>query len=129
MNLEIVIQNDWVDDPRVMQACLHIWKALAARSYQLDHYTFTELAKISGESDDSLIAKALLYLTTPKIRVLKTCMMYEFDGALFELPAEEVAHYSKGKSIIHPEFGQTISESEIFICFTPGPQLLDKEGL
>lgn len=129
MSLESVIQNDWVDEPGVMQACLHIWKALAARSYQFDHYTFAELAQLSGESDESLIAKAILYLANPKIRVLKTCMMYEFDGAFFELPADEIAHYSKGEAVIHPEFGEPIPESEILLCFIPGPRLLNKEGL
>lgn len=129
MSLESVIQNDWVDEPSVMQACLHIWKALTARSYQLDHYTFADLAQLSGESDESLIAKALLYLANPKIRVLKTCIMYEFDGAFFELPTEEVAHYSKGEPVIHPEFGEPIPESEILLCFTPGPRLLGKGGL
>lgn len=107
-----------------MQACLHIWHALSALEHQLDHYTFGELVVLSGTHDESLVARALLYLSTPKLRVLKTCLMYEFDGNLFELPDDEVTHYWKGESVIHPEFGEPMPESEILICFTSGVRLL-----
>lgn len=123
-----VIQHDWAAEPSVMQACLHVWKALSKRDYQLDHYSFAELAQLAEASDESLVSKALLYLANPKLKVLKTCLMYEFDGQLIELPEDEVAHYSKGEAVIHPQFGEPIPESEILICFTPGLRLQHKDA-
>lgn len=123
-----VIRDDWAAEPGVMRACLHVWHALSARSYQLDHYSFAELAQLSEASDESLVSKALLYLTNPKLKVLKICLMYEFDDQLIELPEDEVAHYSKGEVVIHPHFGEPISESEILMCFTPGVRLQSKDS-
>lgn len=123
MNVENVIQDDWASEPSVMHACLHIWQALSCKSHKLDHYTFSELARLSESSDEPLVSRALLYLANPKLKVLKTCLMYEFDGGIFELPENEVAHYASGEVVIHPEFGEPIPESDILLCFTPGPQL------
>lgn len=126
MNLDCVIEEDWVSEPGVMQACLNVWHALSARDYQIDHYTFGELTQIAEIDDESIVSKALLYLATPKIKVLKTCLMYEFNGNLFELPDEEVEQYSKGAVVIHPEFGEPIPESDILLCFTPGTRLQNR---
>lgn len=126
--MEGVIQEDWAEEPSVMRACLHVWHALSKRAYQLDHYSFAELAQLAEASDESLVSKALLYLANPKLKVLKTCLMYEFDGQLIELPDDEVAHYSKGEAVIHPQFGEPIPESEILMCFTPGVRLQSKDA-
>lgn len=123
MNVDRVIQDDWASEPNVMRACLHVWHALSAREHQLDHYTFTDLVRMAQASDESLVSRALLYLANPKVKVLKTCLMYEFNGGFLELPDDEVRHYSKGETVIHPEFGEPIPESEILICFTPGARL------
>lgn len=128
MNVDKVIQDDWASEPRVMEACLHVWHALFAQDHQLDHYTFAQLAQIAKSSDESLVSQVLLYLATPKLKVLTTCLMYEFEGGIFELPEEEVAHYAKGDEVIHPEFGEPIPESEILLCFTPGPRLRSEGG-
>ena len=126
MNVDGVIQTDWASEPRVMQACLHVWHALSAREHQLDHYTFDELLRLAQASDETLVTRALSYLATPKVKVLTTCLMYEFNGGFFELPDEEVRHYSKGEAVIHPEFGKPIPESQIMLCFTPGATLKRK---
>lgn len=123
MIVENVIRADWASEPSVMEACLNVWQTLSAREYQLDHYTFGELAKLAKSDDEALVSRSLLYLASPKLKVLRTCLMYEFDGGIYELPADEVAHYAKGDAVIHPEFGKPISESEILVCFTPGPRL------
>lgn len=128
MNVDEVIQGDWASEPGVMEACLQVWHALSAQDYQLDHYTFSELAQLAKSSDEQLISRALLYLATPKLQVLGTCLMYEFDGGIFELPKDEVARYAKGEEVIHPEFGEPIPESEILLCFTPGPRLRSEGG-
>lgn len=120
MNVNGIIQDDWATQPSVRDACLHVWHALSARQSHLDHYTFDDLKQLSKQADPTVVSQALLYLSNPRLKVLKTCLMYEFNGGYFELPAEEVAHYSMGEGVIHPEYGEPISESEILICFTAG---------
>lgn len=127
MNVDGMIQDDWAAEPSMMRACLHVWHGLSKRAYQLDHYSFAELVKLAEASDESLVSKALLYLVSPKLKVLKICLMYEFDGQLIELPDDEVAYYSKGEAVIHPQFGEPIPESEILVCFTPGVRLQSKD--
>lgn len=128
MNVDGMIQYDWAAEPSVRQACLNVWHALSNRAYQLDHYSFAELAHLAEASDESLLSKALLYLATPKLKVLNICLLYEFDGQLIELPDDEVAHYSMGETVIHPQFGEPIPESEILMCFTPGVRLQSKDA-
>ena len=127
MSVPGIIQNDWATVPGVMEACLHVWQALSIRQSHLDHYTFADLQKLADEPDKVLVSQALLYLSNPRLRVLKICLMYEFRGGFLELPDEEVDHYSKGEVIIHPEFGEPIPESEILVCFTPGAGLQNKD--
>ena len=110
-----------------MQACLHVWHALSTREHQLDHYTFAELSELSLGGEESDVSKALLYLASPKLKVLKTCLMYEFNGYFLELPDEEVAHFSRGETVIHPDLGEPLPGSEILLCFAPGAQL-QREG-
>lgn len=126
MNVAGIIQDDWAHEPDVRDACLHVWQALSNREAQLDHYTFDDLQQFADVEDRAVVSQALLYLANPKLKVLKTCLMYEFNGGFFELPAAEVAHYSKGEGVIHPEYGEPIDESEILVCFTPGAGLNQK---
>lgn len=126
MNVIGIIQDDWAHDLGVRNACLHVWQALASRESHLDHYTFDDLQQFAEEADRTVVSQALIYLANPKLKVLKTCLMYEFNGGFFELPAEEVAHYSKGEGVIHPEYGERIDESEILVCFTAGAGLQRK---
>jgi len=120
------IQDDWAHEPRVRDACLHVWQALSARESHLDHYSFDDLLQLSEQADRALVSQALLYLSNPRLKVLRTCLMYEFNGGYFELPAEEVAHYARGEGVIHPEYGEPVDESAILVCFTPGVGLLRK---
>ena len=111
-----------------MEACLNVWLTLSARKIQLDHYTFAELQDISKEADETVVSKALLYLSNPRLKILKTCLLYEFRGIYSELPSDEVDHYSKGERVIHPDYGEPLSESEILVCFTPGDSLLQRDS-
>lgn len=117
------IRDDWAHKPSVRDACLHVWKALASREAHLDHYTFDDLRRFSEQEDQGVLAEALLYLSTPRLKVLKICLMYEFNGSFLELPDGEVEHYSRGEGVIHPEYGEPIDESEILVCFTLGAGL------
>lgn len=121
-----IIQDDWAHEPSVRDACLHVWNVLASRTEHLDHYTFDDLRQFAEQEDPSVLSQALLYLSNPKLKVLKTCLMYEFNGGFLELPEDEVDRYSRGQEVIHPEYGEPIDESEILVCFTPGAGLKKK---
>lgn len=123
MSVEEMIQDDWAQEPRVMNACLQVWQALASSAVLLDHYTFPELQALAHEPGEALVSKALLYLSNPRLKVLKPCLLYEHHGMYLELPADEVAHYSKGAEVIHPGSGRQLSESEIVLCFAPAERL------
>lgn len=126
MNVIGIIQDDWAHEPRVRDACLHMWRELASREVHLDHYTFDDLRQFAEQDDPAVVSQALLYLSNPKLRILKTCLMYEFNGGFFELPDDEVNHYSRGEEVFHPEYGEPIGEAEILVCFTPGACLQKK---
>lgn len=126
MNVDGLILDDWASEPGVMHACLQVWHALSSREHQPDHYTFDDLLHLTQAGDESVVARALSYLATPRVRVLEICLMYETNGGFYELPEEEVGHYSRGEAVIHPEFGEPIPESQIMICFTPGVTLKNK---
>lgn len=123
MNVSGIIQDDWAHEPSVRDVCLNVWKALASCEDHLDHYTFEDLRQFAEQDDPAVLSQALLYLSNPKLKVLKTCLMYEFNGSFIALPDDEVDHYSTGEEVIHPEYGQPIEESEILVCFTPGAGL------
>lgn len=126
MSVTTTIQNDWANEPGVREACLHVWEALADRESHLDHYTFDDIQKFAEEDDRSVVAQVVLYLSNPKLKVLQTCLMYEFNGLYIELPEDEILHYSNGEEVIHPEYGEPLPESEILVCFTPGAGLQGK---
>ena len=128
MNVEGIIQEDWASEPSVMEACLRVWNELSSRPYQLDHYTFGDLHEMSKATSESSVSTALLYLANPRLKVLKICLMYEFNGNVLELPDDEVQHFSRGEPVFHPEFGEAMKESEILMCFTPGARLHRVEG-
>lgn len=90
---------------------------------QLDHYSFSDLKRLAAQDDETVVAKATMYLSNQRIQVLQTCLMYEVDGFFYELPEEEVKHYARGEEVFHPEFGEPIDTDDIMVCFTPGPRL------
>lgn len=126
MNIEKFIAEDWQDQPVISGVCQTIWIRLCTESPHPDHYTFGDFRQIACENhevNDQLLAKALIYLASPRLQVLQTCLMYEFKDTLLELPEEEVNHYASGQAVIHPEFGEPIAESDLFLCFTAGHSL------
>lgn len=126
MNVTGIIQDDWAHEPSVRDACLHVWTTLASQPEYLDHYTFDDLRQFAKQDDPSVLSQALLYLSNPKLKILKTCLMYEFNGSFLELPDEEVDRYSRGEVVIHPEYGEPLDEADILVCFIPGAALHQK---
>lgn len=121
-----VIRTDWANEPSIQDACLHVWNALVNASTHLDHYSFSDIRRIAEVDDDKVVAQAVMYLSNPNLRVLNTCLMYEYRGYFYELPKEEANHYAKGEEVFHPELGEPISTADILVFFTPGPGLQEK---
>ena len=107
---------------------------LTHRHLEGNQYPFAKVPYGKGrtcetkEADETVVSKALLYLSNPRLKILKTCLLYEFRGIYSELPSDEVDHYSKGERVIHPDYGEPLSESEILVCFTPGDSLLQRDS-
>jgi hypothetical protein len=120
------IQNDWANEPGVRDACLRVLQALTNEEKRLDHYSFGDLLRFAAEDDQKVVARAVMYLANPSLRVLETCLMYEFRGYFYDLPKEEIQHYAKGEVVYHPELGQPLSSSEILVCFAPGVGLKEQ---
>lgn len=123
MGVDSVIKCDWASEPRVLQACLQLWAVLSQRDVQLDHYSFEELSSYAGSDDDSLMSRVVLYFASPKLKIIRLCIMYESEGCWVALPDEEVERYSSGESVVHPELGVVIDDSDLIVCFVPGDAL------
>lgn len=88
------IEEDWHDEPVIVDVCQKIWAWLCSETVYPDHYTFGDFRQTSHPADDKVLAKALIYLASPRMQVLQTCLMYEFNELLLELHEEEVQHYA-----------------------------------
>lgn len=123
MSVAGIIEEDWSAEPGIKDACLSVFNALMTRSTHPDHYTFDDLKEFAKNAESTQFSRALLYLSTPRLKVLRTCLMYEYRGMYLELPEEELNHFSLGEAVIHPEFGEPIAKSDILICFTVAADL------
>lgn len=121
-NVEAQIETDWPVDSPVAVACLEIWSCLRG-SKPIDHYSYGDLKALTKVDDGAAVTRALLYLATPSLGVLKPSLMYEFDGRLLELPIDEFRHFASGQTVIHPYKGEALSEKELFLAFEPGARL------
>lgn len=122
--VEAQIEHDWPADSPVARACLEIWLQLREKRRKVDHYTYGDLEALTKVADRSCVQRALMYLATPSVAVLRPSLMYEFEGQLVELPQPEMAHFAAGEAVIHPHFGAPIGDAELFLAFEPGERLL-----
>lgn len=122
-NVEEQIEHDWPPGSPVARACLDIWLRLRAKEVQLDHYTYGQLEALTRVADQTCLTRALLYLATPSLGVLKPSLLYEFEGRVMELPATEFAHFAAGEHVIHPYLGEPLDDDQVFLAFEPGERL------
>ena len=118
-NIFELIKKDWKGNEPLQSACARIYEYLLGVAEHPDFYTFGDFEEVVSQGDADL-AEALMYLATPRLKVLKLCPMYEYRDLILELPREEVLHYSNGEPVIHPHSGEELTEEDILICFLPG---------
>lgn len=123
-DVEAQIEQDWPSDSPVALACLEIWSQLSGSHKLIDHYSYGDLQALTKVDDMTSLTRAVMYLATPLLGVLKPALMYEFEGQILELPEDELSHFALGESVIHPHFGEPISDAQLFLAFEPGERLL-----
>ena len=96
---------------------------MAERDVELFNYVFEEVYTYDGSDDDSLMSRVVLYVANLMLKIIRLCIMYESEGCWVALPDEEVERYSSGESVVHPELGVVIDDSDLIVCFVPGDAL------
>lgn len=122
MNFEQRIRHDWRDNEPVASLCLSLVNELRTHP-ALDHYTFSQLREWARTDDLQYLARALIYLSSPTLDVLRALVMYEDEGTLWELPREEMLHFEKGEDVVHPRSGVKLPRAELVVAFEPGQHL------
>lgn len=126
MNFEDRIRHDWQGNEALASVCLCLVRALRMHP-RLDHYTFNQLRDWARTENLEFLARALLYLSSPPVGMLRASVMYEDEGTLLELPREELLHYETGEDVVHPKSGEKVPRTDLFVAFEPG-EVLRTEG-
>lgn len=120
-------ESDWGRDNEVATACADIFRYLSSKS--LSHYSFAQFKKTTGIIDDSKVAFALKYLSSPKWKILKEVFLFiDENDEEHEFSAEEVLEYLRLQQFPHPLYGTPIRDlNEILIAFERG-EYFDREA-
>lgn len=113
-------ESDWSSDNEVATACADIFRYLTSKP--LSHYSFSQFKKATATIDDSKVAFALKYLSSPKWRILKEVFLFiDENDEEHEFTAEEVLEYLSLQQFPHPLYGTPIRDlNEILIAFERG---------
>jgi hypothetical protein len=118
--VEALIKRAWGRASPVGVACLNIWKGVL-RTPRTDNFSYDQLEQFAKAKDERALAMALVYLTS--VDALRLSLMYEHDGDLILLPHNEVKHFTKGESVVHPYTGRPMLGEEVLVAFEPGEKL------
>lgn len=127
MTVQEFIERDWSHQPQVRDACVALVDGLRTGP-NVDHYTMGTLQKLAHVNDIALLSQAALYLTNSSIGLLEPSLMYEVSGKFVVVDRDEVAVYSKGGAVVHPQSGKPMSDHDLFVVFLPGKALHDAEA-
>ena len=122
MTVNEFIESDWVHEPHVRDVCVALVDGLRAGPV-VDHYTLGTLQQMAHVEDMQLVSQAALYLATSRIGLLEPSLMYEVNGMFIVVDRREVAEYSKGHQVVHPQSGMPMSDDDLFVVFLPGRAL------
>jgi hypothetical protein len=122
VNFEERIRHDWQGNDALASVCLCLVQALRMHP-RFDHYTFNQLREWARTENLESLARALFYLSSPPVGMLRASVMYEDEGTLLELPREELLHYERGEDVVHPKSGEKLPRAELFVAFEPGEVL------
>jgi hypothetical protein len=119
VNFDERIRHDWQDNEPIASVCLSLVEALCNHPV-FDHYSFAQLREWADTEDLQFLARALLYLSSPSLDVLRPSIMYEEDGTLLELPHEEILDFERGHDVVHPRSGERVPRADLIVAFEPG---------
>ena len=124
MTVQEFIERDWSHEPQVRDACVALVDGLRAGP-NVDHYTLGTLQELAHVNDMALLSQAALYLANANIGLLEPSLMYEISGRFVVVDRDEVAEYSKGAAVVHPQSGKPMGDQDLFVVFLPGKALHD----
>jgi hypothetical protein len=112
--------SDWRADESAATACADLFRYLD--SSRLDHYSFAQLRKVTGQVNDVKLASLLQYLCSPRWNILKQVFVFfDDEDNLHELPSAEIVDYLEHGQFPHPKTGQPVTDlNQIVVAFDLG---------
>lgn len=123
-SFEEKLLRDWRDDAEIASSCRSIYEFLSVSSNHKNHFTYSDLKKISNSKSDEKLSQALHYLSAPGRSVLRK-VFFLFDGEdLIEYDSREMFKIYKDGAFAHPKSGELISDlDQIQIAFSVGKRM------
>ncbi|MBI3728695.1 MAG: hypothetical protein HY254_10255 [Burkholderiales bacterium] len=123
-------QKDWARDAEIASLCTCIFEFLNRDENRLEHFSFARLKSISGATDDTRLAHALQYLSSPRCLVLKQIFLF-FDGDdAIEFSSSEMAEIYREGAFVHPSLGIVVRDlDQISVAFESGDLFSREEGV
>lgn len=120
-------RKDWRADAYIAQLCEQFFCYLSDKSNHLEHYSFSQLKAVVHSDDETRIAQALQYLSSPKWHILQQAFLF-FDGDnVYEFSPDEMEQYFLVGAFAHPISGEVIHDlDEIVVAFTPGSYFVQR---
>jgi hypothetical protein len=113
MDYAEVFKRDWPADAECVSACVAVYNFLSSHPGQ-NHYSFAQLREVSGTSENSLLARALTYLSNPNLNIVK--FLYFIDAGT---GMEEVEPDDEG-DLRHPFTGDVLDPADLMLGFEAG---------
>lgn len=114
-------RKDWRNDEAVAAICEQLYKHVEIPENRLEHFSFSLLKKTAKTEDETRLAKAVQYLSSPKWSIFKQVFLF-FDGdEVTEFSAEDVVVFLANHSFPHPRSGRVIGDlNQISVAFEVG---------
>jgi hypothetical protein len=84
MNYLEIFKKDWRDDAEIASLCLAVYRFLSTAKHQ-DHYSYAQLKEATGTSNDNKLAQALLYLSNPRLNIVRFVFFVEHGDDMHEV--------------------------------------------
>lgn len=121
MNFLQVFSQDWPDDAETASLCAAVHFFLEQARTQ-DHYTFAQIRDAVGISDARKLAEALLYMSNPRLKLIKIIF--------FKPEGDEITEIEPNSSgeFIDEATGEELDSSELLMGFERGTFYSDRKA-
>lgn len=108
-----VFEEDWPDDVEVASVC-HAIHGFLSNAPAQDHFSYRQLREAVGSNSDRALAKALVYLSNPRLRLIKLVYFVATGDDV-----EEVQPDDQG-DLRDPVSGELLDYTKVFTGFEAG---------